>query len=35
MVTSFPGKDGMVMMIIGPVGLWDQQIVDDFIKSIH
>jgi hypothetical protein len=36
MVTSFPGKDGTVMMmIICPVALWDQQLVDDFINSIH
>lgn len=36
LITSFPGKDGIAMlMIMGPAEGWDQDVVDDFIKSIH
>lgn len=36
LITSFPGKDGIAMlMIMGPAEGWDQDAIDDFIKSIH
>ena len=36
LVTSFPGKDGTAMlMIMGSAEYWDQQVIDDFISSIH
>jgi hypothetical protein len=35
-ITSFPGKDGIAMlMIMGPVESWDQDLVDAFIESIR
>lgn len=35
-ITSFPGKNGTAMlMIMGNAQTWDQQLVDDFIKSIR
>jgi hypothetical protein len=35
-IASFPGKDGTAMlMIMGPVELWDQDLVDTFIESIR
>ena len=35
-ITSFPGKDGVAMlMIMGPVESWDQDLVDAFIESIR
>jgi hypothetical protein len=35
-VVTFPGKNGTVMMVIvGPAGLWDRKAMDDFIRSIH
>jgi hypothetical protein len=35
-ITSFPGKDGTAMlMIMGSVSQWDQDLVDDFIESIR
>ena len=35
-IASFPGKDGTAMlMIMGPVELWDQDLVDAFIESIR
>ena len=35
-ITSFPGKNGTAMLIImGSAQTWDQQMVDDFIKSIR
>ena len=35
-IASFPGKDGTAMlMIMGPVELWDQELVDAFIESIR
>jgi hypothetical protein len=36
LITSFPGKDGTAMlMIMGPAEGWDQDVIDDFITSIH
>jgi hypothetical protein len=36
LITSFPGKDGIAMlMIMGPAQGWDEQVIDDFIASIH
>ena len=36
LITSFPGKDGTAMlMVMGPAEGWDQQVIDDFITSIH
>lgn len=36
LITTFPGKDGTAMLIVmGPAEGWDQQVIDDFIKSIH
>ena len=36
LVTSFPGRDGTAMlMIMGAAEFWDQDIIDDFINSIH
>lgn len=36
LITSFPGKDGTAMlMIMGPAEAWDQDAIDDFIKSIR
>lgn len=36
LLTSFPGKNGTVMlMIMGPVEFWDEGAIDDFIQSIH
>jgi hypothetical protein len=36
LVVTFPGKNGTVMMVIvGPAGLWDQKAIDGFIKSIR
>lgn len=36
LITSFPGKDGTAMlMIMGPDEGWDQDVIDDFITSIH
>lgn len=35
-ITSFPGKDGIAMlMIMGPAQGWNQDVIDDFIESIH
>lgn len=35
-ITAFPGKDGTAMLIVmGDLQGWDQQMVDDFIKSIR
>lgn len=35
-VTAFPGKKGTAMLIImGDIQGWDQQVVDDFIQSIR
>jgi len=35
-LTSFPGKTGIVMMMImGEISEWDQPLVDDFIASIR
>jgi hypothetical protein len=35
-VTAFPGKNGSAMLIImGEMQGWDEQMVDDFIKSIQ
>jgi len=35
-ITSFPGKDGVAMlMIMGPAELWDQDAIDAFIESIR
>jgi hypothetical protein len=36
LITSFPGKDGTAMlMVMGPAEGWDQDVIDDFITSIH
>jgi hypothetical protein len=36
LITSFPGKHGTAMLIImGPAEGWDEDVIDDFIKSIH
>jgi hypothetical protein len=36
LITSFPGKDGTAMLIVmGPAEGWDQDVIDDFITSIH
>jgi hypothetical protein len=36
LITSFPGKDGTAMlMVMGPAQGWDQDVIDDFITSIH
>lgn len=36
LITAFPGKDGNAMLLIlGEVNGWDQELVDDFIKSIR
>lgn len=36
LITSFPGKDGTAMlMIMGPAEGWDQDVIDEFIRSIH
>lgn len=36
LLTSFPGKNGTVMlMIMGPVEFWDEGTIDEFIQSIH
>jgi hypothetical protein len=36
LVTAFPGKDGTAMlMIMGPADGWDQDMIDEFIESIH
>lgn len=36
LITTFPGKDGTAMlMVIGPAEGWDQDVIDDFVRSIH
>lgn len=36
LITTFPGKDGMAMlMIMGTPQNWDQEEIDAFIESIH
>ena len=36
LITTFPGKDGTAMlMIMGPAQGWDQDMIDEFIRSIH
>ena len=36
LITSFPGKDGTAMlMIMGSPSTWDDNMIDDFIESIH
>jgi len=36
LITSFPGKAGTAMLIImGDAQRWDQNLIDDFIESIH
>jgi len=36
LITSFPGKSGVVMLLIfGNVADWDQDMVDEFIESIR
>jgi hypothetical protein len=36
LITALPGKDGNAMLLIlGEVNGWDQELVDDFIKSIR
>lgn len=36
LITSFPGKDGTAMlMIMGSPSAWDDNMIDDFIESIH
>jgi len=36
LVTAFPGKDGTAMLIVmGPAGSWDEELIDAFIESIH
>lgn len=36
LITSFPGKGGTAMlMIMGSAKGWDQDIIDDFVHSIH
>ncbi len=36
LVTSFPGKDGTAMlMVMGSPSAWDDNLIDDFIKSIR
>jgi hypothetical protein len=35
-ITTFPGKDGLAMlMITGPASSWDQGLVDGFIESLR
>ena len=36
LLTSFPGREGTAMlMIMGPAANWDQNVIDDFVGSIH
>jgi len=36
LITTFPGKDGVAMlMIMGPASGWDQNVMDAFIESIR
>lgn len=36
LITTFPGKDGTAMlMVMGPAEGWDQDVIDDFVRSIH
>jgi hypothetical protein len=36
LITTFPGKEGTaLLMIIGPAQFWDENEIDQFVRSIH